>query len=287
MAKHVLLSACGPEPARIGVFDSGLGGLTVLREIYRQLPNESVLYFGDTARVPYGNRSKAEILQFVREIMTWMTQCGVKMVLMACNTSSATVLEIIQAEFSVPVLGIVLPGARAAAKAGNRIGVIATPMTAASDAYRRAIAEVDPTAQVWQVGCPEFVPLIEQNRIDDPHTQVVTRIYLEPLIQKEINTLVYGCTHYPYLEPVLRRLLPSGIQRIDPAVHVVAAAAQELDALGLRSSEKAYPTRFHVSGNPQQFCQSARRWLGHLPTTEQIKLPTASPQPVSQRSPLE
>ncbi|MEO1123020.1 MAG: glutamate racemase [Cyanobacteria bacterium J06635_15] len=285
MAKHVPLSAVGPDPARIGIFDSGLGGLTVLREVYRQLPNESVLYFGDTARVPYGDRSEAEILQFVREIMTWMTHCGVKMVLMACNTSSATVLEIIQAEFSVPVLGIVLPGARAAARAGQRIGVIATPITAASNAYGRAIAEVDPNAQVWQVGCPKFVPLIEQNRIDDPYTPIVTRTYLEPLIQRNIDTLVYGCTHYPYLEPILSQILPTHVQKIDPAVHVVAAASQELDVLGLRSSTKVHPTRFCVSGDPLQFQRGASQWLDRCPMVEQIALPTTKPQAVPQRSP--
>ena len=190
-----------------------------MREIYRQLPNESVLYFGDTARVPYGNRSEAEILQFVREIMTWMTHCRVKMVLMACNTSSATVLETVQAEFEVPVLGIVLPGARAAARRGKRIGVIATPTTAASNAYGRAIAEIDAGAQVWQVGCPEFVPLIEQNRLNDSYTKTVAQQYLQPLMQQQIDTLVYGCTHYPCLEPILNQILPADVHRIDPAVH--------------------------------------------------------------------
>lgn len=150
--------------APIGVFDSGVGGLTVLRELYRQLPQESALYFGDTARVPYGTRSTAEILQFVREILDWMTDQGAKMIIMACNTSSALALEAVRAEYAVPILGLILPGARAAVQQGRRIGVIATPATAASNAYRQAIQEIEANAQVWQVGCPEFVPLIEQNR---------------------------------------------------------------------------------------------------------------------------
>ena len=257
----------------IGVFDSGLGGLTVLRELHRQLPYESAVYFGDTARVPYGDRSEAELLQFVREIMTWMTQSGVKMVLMACNTSSATVLEQIQAEFPVPVLGIVLPGARAAARQGQRIGVIATPTTAASNAYRQAIAEANPAALVWQVGCPEFVPLIEQNRVSDPQTVSVVRQYIGPLIAEKIDTLVYGCTHYPYLEPVLRQLLSPLIRKIDPAVHMVAAAAKELDALGIRSSTTMSTSRFYVSGNVRQFQQGASGWLGYRPDTQQVVLP--------------
>ncbi|MEL6334595.1 MAG: glutamate racemase, partial [Cyanobacteria bacterium J06626_26] len=159
------------QTGKIGVFDSGVGGLTVLREIVAHLPAESLLYFGDTARVPYGDRSKTELVQFVREIITWMQGQGVKMVVMACNTSSALALETVRAEFDMPILGIILPGARAAAKAGKRIGVISTVATAESNAYKQAILEASPTAKVWQVGCPDFVPLIEKSRIDDPYTR--------------------------------------------------------------------------------------------------------------------
>lgn len=259
--------------APIGIFDSGVGGLTVLRELYRQLPCESVIYFGDTARLPYGTRSQAQILQYVREILTWMTQQGVKMVIMACNTSSALVLEMVRAEFDIPILGVILPGARAAVHCGRRIGVIATPATAASNAYRRAILEIDAATQVWQVGCPEFVPLIEQNRIDDPYTCEVAQAYLAPLLQQQIDTLVYGCTHYPYLAPVLRKLLPPTVRLVDPAVHVVAAATQELDLLALRSTRPPLPTRFCVSGVPQAFVQVGSQWLGHTPIVEQVTLP--------------
>lgn len=259
-----------PQRAPIGIFDSGVGGLTVLQQLYRQLPNESILYFGDTARLPYGIRSQAEILQFVREILSWMQQQHVKMVIMACNTSSALALEKVRSEFPLPILGVILPGARAAVQQGKRIGVIATPATAASNAYRRAILEIDATVQVWQVGCPEFVPLIEQNRISDPYTIKVARYYLAPLLQQQIDTLVYGCTHYPHLAPVLRSLLPPTVKLVDPAVHVVAAAAQELDLLGLRNTHAPLPTRFCVSGCPIQFAQSSVRWLGCTPVVESI-----------------
>ncbi|MEH1909276.1 MAG: glutamate racemase [Nostoc sp.] len=259
-----------PQRAPIGIFDSGVGGLTVLRQLYRQLPNESIIYFGDTARVPYGIRSQAEIIQFMREILTWMEKQGVKMVVMACNTSSALALETVSKEFSLPILDIILPGARAAVQQGKRIGVIATPATAKSNAYKHAILEIDPNVQVWQVGCPEFVPLIEQNRIHDPYTAEVARAYLEPLLEKEIDTLVHGCTHYPHLTPVLRSLLPSQVQLIDPAVHVVAACAQELDLLGLRNTHPPLPTRFAVSGCPQQFSQSGLQWLGYTPMVEEV-----------------
>lgn len=260
----------------IGIFDSGVGGLTVLRELYRQLPQESILYFGDTARLPYGIRSQAEILQFVREILTWMEQQPVKMVIMACNTSSALALEQVRSEFSVPVLGLILPGARAAVQQGRRIGVIATPATAASNAYRHAIQEIEPNAQVWQVGCPEFVPLIEQNRIHDPYTYEVAREYLTPLLEQQIDTLIYGCTHYPHLAPVLRQILPPTVRLVDPAVQVVAAAARELDLLGLRNSQPAQPTQFCVSGSSQSFIDLSPQWLGCTPVVEQITLPDLS-----------
>ena len=259
-----------PQRAPIGIFDSGVGGLTVLRQLYRQLPNESIVYFGDTARLPYGIRSQAEILQFTREIITWLQQQQVKMVIMACNTSSALALETVRQEFNIPILGVILPGARAAVQQGKRIGVIATPATAKSNAYKHAILEIDPNVQVWQVGCPEFVPLIEQNRIHDPYTAEVARAYLEPLLKQEIDTLVHGCTHYPHLTPVLRSLLPSQVQLIDPAVHVVAACTQELDLLGLRNTHSPLPTRFAVSGSPQQFSQSGLQWLGYTPAVEEV-----------------
>ncbi|MCL1471661.1 glutamate racemase [Argonema antarcticum] len=268
----------------IGVFDSGVGGLTVLRELYRQLPNESILYFGDTARLPYGNRSGAEILQFVREILHWMTLQGVKMVIVACNTSSALALEMVRSEFNVPILGVILPGARAAVSIGKRIGVIATPATAASNAYRHAIQEIDSTVQVWQVGCPAFVPLIEQNRINDVYTYEVAKEYLAPLLQQQIDTLIYGCTHYPHLAPVLRAILPRSIRTVDPAVHVAAAAAQELDLLGLRSTSPPQPTRFCVSGDPDRFAQLSVQWLGCTPLVEQVCLPVSVP---FQQVPLE
>lgn len=269
---------------RIGIFDSGVGGLTVLRELYRQLPNESILYFGDTARLPYGTRAAAEIVQFVREIMVWLVEQDVKMVIMACNTSSALAMEMVQAEFDIPVLGVILPGAQAAVQQGNRIGVIATPATAASNAYRNAILEMNNSCRVWQVSCPAFVPLIEQNRIYDPYTYEVAREYLAPLIQQRIDTLIYGCTHYPLLAPVLRSLLPTGVNLIDPAIRVVAAAAQELELLGLRNAGSALPTRFCVSGPNQQFSEVSVQWLGCTPAVEKIILPTIVRSPVSLES---
>lgn len=265
----------------IGVFDSGVGGLTVLREIYRQLPQESILYFGDTARLPYGNRSREEILQFVREIITWMIQQGVKMVIMACNTSSALALEEVQAEFDIPILGLILPGARGAVQQGRRIGVISTPATAKSNAYGQAIKEINPQIPVWQIGCPEFVPLIEQNRLHEVYTYEVAKQYLTPLIEVNIDTLIYGCTHYRHIAHVLKALLPSFVQFIDPANFVVSAAEKELEALGLRNTHTPFPTRFCVSGSPEQFALLSRQWLGYTPSVEKVDLSVFAQTPFS------
>lgn len=266
------LSGSESQTSPIGIFDSGVGGLTVLREVYFQLPQESVIYFGDTAHLPYGMRSQTEILQFVRQILTWMQQQKVKMAIMACNTSSALALETVRSEFPFPILGIILPGAKAAVEQGRRIGVIATLPTAKSNAYRNAIVEIDPDIQVWQVSCPELVPLIEENRIYDPYTTEITRSYIEPLLNNQIDTLVYGCTHYPHLAPVLRTLLPNKIKLVDPAAHLVKACGQELDLLKIKNTLTAQPTRFAVSGCPQQFAQSCLQLLGYTPNVEVVDL---------------
>lgn len=261
---------------RIGLFDSGVGGLTVLREIYRQMPQESILYFADTARLPYGNRSPEEILQFVRDILDWMSDQGVKMIIMACNTSSALALEIVREEYSIPILGLILPGARAAVQQGKNIGVIATLATAASNAYRQAIQEIDQTAQVWQVGCPEFVPLIEQNRIYSSYTRQVAQRYLQPLLHKQIDTLVYGCTHYRHLDGIIRSIIPSTIKIVDPAEHIVIAAEKELALMGLKNNQLPLPTRFCVSGSPKQFAHLSRQWLGYYPQVDKVYLKESS-----------
>ncbi|MGB3509519.1 MAG: glutamate racemase [Microcoleaceae cyanobacterium] len=266
---------------RIGIFDSGLGGLTVLRELYKQLPLESILYFGDTARLPYGTRTSSEILQFVYEIVEWLIGRGVKMVLMACNTSSALALEKVKSEFDIPILGLIVPGANTAVQQGRRIGVIATPATAASDAYRRAILEADPSVQVWQVGCPYFVPLIEQNQLHDPYTYQIAQEYLGPLLQQQIDTLVYGCTHYPYLEPILRSFLPSYVKLVDPATSLVKVVARELEILDLKNSGLPLPTKFVVTGDPQKFTELSLKWLGYTPVVEKVSLPTVLGQPIS------
>lgn len=277
---------------KIGVFDSGVGGLTVLNEMLIHMPHESVIYFGDTARVPYGNRSKVEILRFVREIIAWFIERDVKMLIMACNTSSALVLEEVRSEFPIPILGIILPGARAAVRSGKQIAVLSTEATAKSNAYQQAVLEIDSTAQVWQQGCPEFVPLIESDRIHDPYTLAVANRYITPLIEQGIDTLVYGCTHYPHLAPVFKQILPSTITLVDPAQHLTQAAAQELEILGLSHPQTPTSalddTEFYVSGNSEQFAQVSQQWLGYRPIVKEVPVNTlesihAASSPSSQR----
>ena len=270
------------QTGKIGVFDSGVGGLTVLREIMAHLPAESLLYFGDTARVPYGNRSQAELLKFVREIITWMQGQGVKMVVMACNTSSALALETVRAEYDIPILGIILPGARAAAKAGQRIGVISTVATAQSNAYKQAILEASPTAEVWQVGCPDFVPLIEQSRIDDPYTRAVATDYLKPLMAANIDTLVYGCTHYPHLAPLMDQILPPSITVVNPAHSLVSAMTKELDMLGLRNTQAQPEIDFFVSGDSTQFAEASGRLVGFTPKVQSVSLAVLEGRAIAQ-----
>jgi glutamate racemase len=261
-----------PQDLPIGVFDSGVGGLTVLRELQHQLPNESFLYFGDTAHVPYGTRSQDEIQELVRQILTWLVEQPIKMAIMACNTSSALALDAIRNEFEIPILGVILPGARAAVRSGRKIGVIATPATVASNCYKQAISEINPEVEVFQVACPEFVPLIEANQILHPHTRSVVWKHLQPLVEAEIDTLVYGCTHYPLLAPVIERLLPQSITLVNPAVQMATAAAQELELLNLKSNQTNPEISFFVSGNPEQFAQSSQPCLGFVPAVEAVQL---------------
>lgn len=274
-----------PDPSwPIGVFDSGLGGLTVWRALRRRLPQERLVYFADTARLPYGDRSAEEILTFVRQILRWMQAQPVKVVVMACNTSSALALEQVQQEFALPILGLVLPGAQAALAQGSRIGVIATAATVKSRAYSKAIQEysaLDPRrfpqpVQCWEQACPEFVPLIEAGQLDGPELRQAAERYLQPLLQQGIDTLVYGCTHYPLLDPLLKSLLPSSVRRVDPGVALVGSLARELSLWGLRrpsTASQAEPHRFYVSGDPERFAQLATPWLGFRPQVERVEWP--------------
>jgi glutamate racemase len=259
--------------AQIGVFDSGVGGLTVLQEIHRHLPQESVLYFGDTARVPYGNREPAEIIQFVREILWMMAKRNVKMAIMACSTGSALALDVVQDEFDFPIVGVVKPGALAAVQSGRRIGVIATQATVKSQAYGQEMRRRAPTIDVWEVACPAFVPLIENDMIDSPEMMKVAREYLQPLIDQNIDTLVFGCTHYPHLRRVFEQILPAHVTYVNPAEATVREISRVLVQKELQSDNNwVGQTSFYVSGCTEDFANLSLNWLLQKPPVENISV---------------
>jgi glutamate racemase len=273
-----LLSLSAPEiapintnNAQIGVFDSGVGGLTVLQEIHRQLPHESVLYFGDTARVPYGNREPAEIVTFVREILHMMAKKDVKMAIMACSTGSALAMDLVKGEFDFPIVGVVRPGARAAVQAGSRIGIMATHATVKSQAYSNEIWRCASDAQVWEIACPKFVPLIENNQIDSPAMMEAAEEYLQPLIDREIDTLVFGCTHYPHLKRVFQQILPPHVIYVNPAEAAIIETAQVLAGEGIQANPNLLgETSFYVSGSAPDFADLAANWLPSRPYVQNI-----------------
>ena len=205
--------------APIGVFDSGVGGLTVVREIMRNLPEEKIVYFGDTARVPYGSKSAETVTRYSRQIVRFLQTQNVKAIVIACNTASAFALETIEKEIDLPILGVVKPGAEMALKTtkNKRIGVIATEGTIHSGLYQRLISQEDPEVSVYGQPCPLFVPLVEEGWTKDPVTEVVARRYLKELLEKDIDTLIMGCTHYPLLRSTLARLMGEEVTLINPA----------------------------------------------------------------------
>ncbi len=253
------------NPRPIGVFDSGVGGLTVVHELQRQLPHESLIYFGDTARVPYGNKSPETVRRYAREILRFLLEREVKLVVVACNTASAHALEELQRISPVPVEGVVEPGARAAvgASRAGHIGVIGTAGTMASGAYERAIRALEPAVRVTQRACPLFVPLVEEGWLDQPATKLVAHEYLDGLRSDGIDTLVLGCTHYPLLKPLLGEVMGEGIRLIDSAEETAAAVGRALKASGNAAPpNEPGKTRFVVSDAPGQFEKVGAAFLG-------------------------
>jgi glutamate racemase len=249
----------------IGIFDSGLGGLTVVREVIRQLPHERIIYFGDTARVPYGPKSPDTVRRYSHEISTFLTSQDVKAIVVACNTATAHALPMLQSEVSVPVIGVVEPGARAAVAASRRreLGVIGTAGTIGSGAYERAIRKIAPDAHILARACPLFVPLVEEGWVDKDATRLIAREYLAPLQDAGVDTLVLGCTHYPLLKPLLAEVLGSDVVLIDSAHETAAEAARVLGARGLLATPNDAPVhRFIASDAPDHFLRLGQRFLG-------------------------
>ncbi|MCC6271464.1 MAG: glutamate racemase [Microbacteriaceae bacterium] len=271
----------------IGVFDSGIGGLTVVREILRALPRERIVYLGDTARVPYGTRSANTIVRYARSCARTLAADGIKALVVACNTVSALALDILRVELDLPVLGVVEPGARAAvaASARGRIGVIGTASTIASGAYPRAIAACDTRCEVFTQAAPLLVPLAEEGWVDGEVPRLAARRYLAPMAAADIDTLVLGCTHYPLLRAVIESesayLAANRVNVVDSGAAVAIEVARflgERDLLAIRdelTSETAL--RLLVTDLPSRFSEAAARLLGDaapVANAEQIDLPT-------------
>lgn len=260
--------------APIGIFDSGIGGLTVAHALFECVPHESTIYFGDTARVPYGPKSPATVRRYSLEILDWLLGQKVKAVVVACNTSSAHALETLQQQSRVPVIGVIEPGARAALEAATRggpIGVIGTAGTVASGAYPRAIRNIDPAAEVTQVACPLFVPLVEEGWFNHPAAELIAKEYLRPLMTAGIDSLVLGCTHYPLLKPLLSRVLGDEVVLIDSADETARNVRTVLADLGLEASPKSRADhRFVVSDDEQRFLDVGSRFVGERLTHVEV-----------------
>lgn len=240
----------------IGVFDSGVGGLTVVKEIMNQIPGETIIYFGDTARLPYGSKSKKTVITYTRQIIRFLMSNGVKAIVIACNTASAFALETVKAEFDIPIIGVVKPGAKVAAKStrNGRIGVIGTEGTIQSGIYNEFLSKTNPKVTVFGKACPLFVPLVEEGLIDDPITLEMARRYINVLMEKQIDTLVLGCTHYPLLRETIRKVVGDDVVLVNPAYETAKCLTKVLSEHGLRNDSTSKQShKFYVSDGAEKF----------------------------------
>jgi glutamate racemase len=256
------------DPRPIGVFDSGIGGLTTVRELFQRLPRESVVYFGDTARLPWGNKSKETVTRFSLEIASFLVRQNVKCVVVACNTASSHALDTLRERFGLPMIGVIEPAARVAVAASphGRIGVIGTLATVGSNAYADAIARLLPGATVHQRACPLFVPLVEEGWLEHPVTRQVAEEYLADLKAANLDSLILGCTHYPMLAPLLSSVMGGKVRLVDSGAEAARATAELLAARSLLApAGAAEPSHhFYLSDEPRRrsFARVAEAFLG-------------------------
>lgn len=251
MEKQKLILNGNIDPAApIGIFDSGVGGLTVTREIMRQIPNERLVYFGDTARVPYGNKSKETITKYSKQIIRFLKTQNVKAIVVACNTASAYALDEIEKELDIPIIGVVKPGAKVAAEAtrNKKVGVIATAGTIQSRIYAEYIEGIDKEIRVVGKACPLFVPLVEEGLLEDPVTDEIATRYLNELKDLDIDTLILGCTHYPLIRSTLGRIMGDNVTLVNPAYETAVELRSLLEREGLLN-----PSTDRLGTNQYQF----------------------------------
>lgn len=253
--------------APVGVFDSGVGGLTVAREIMRQIPNERIVYFGDTARVPYGSKSRETIIKYSRQILRFLQTQQVKAIVVACNTASAYALDELEKETDIPIIGVVKPGARVAAREtkNGKIGVIGTEGTVGSQIYTNYIKKLRPEVSVIGKACPLFVPLVEEGLLKDPVTDEIAMRYLSELIDVGIDTLILGCTHYPLIRSTVRKIMGEEVTLVNPAYETAIELKQLLTQKGLDNPEAPHlgtdRYRFYVSDAAEKFQRFANSIL--------------------------
>src|SRR4030042_1313312 len=249
----------------IGVFDSGIGGLTVLKEIIKELPNEGTIYLGDTARVPYGIRSQETIIRYSFENTKFLFSRDIKLLVIACNTASSISLDAIKNRISIPVIGGMEPGAKAAVKAtrNKKVGVIGTEATVRSNSYTKAIKAIDGSIEVFGLSCPLFVPLVEEGWTEGNIVTLIAQQYLKEIKDKGIDTVVLGCTHYPLLKKVIAGVMGKGIRLIDSAVETSHEIKTMLDVIDLNRKQKGMPLReFYVTDSPERFLKVGGNFLG-------------------------
>jgi glutamate racemase len=259
----------------VGLFDSGIGGLTVFERVTSILPDESVVYFGDTANVPYGGRPVEELVRFGDRIIRFLLQKSVKCVIFACNTSSSVSIGFLREKYAVPMVGLVEPGVRMAAAAtrNKRVGLLATEATVKSGSYPRAMAGLDPEITVFSQAAPLLVPLVEAGKTDTPEAEAALTEYLEPLKKAGVDTLILGCTHYPFFAPLISRILGTEVVLVDPAVATVEEAQRVLAEQGMLANPGGARYEFYVSGDPGEFDRLAVLFsCRRLPPAEKVEL---------------
>lgn len=250
----------------IGIFDSGVGGLTIMRQLMQKLPHESLVYLGDTARIPYGNKSAETIVRYSIENTFFLMEKNIKLLVVACNTASAFAIPKLRQIFNIPVVGVIEPGAEKAIQStrNQRIAIIGTHGTIQSKAYQQEIKRLLPQAEVIAHACPLFVPLVEEKFMHHPAAELIVREYLMPLKSQQVDTLLLGCTHYPFLETLIQQEMGSGVSLIDPATTCAEKVATLLQQLGLTNPSTNSPDyRYYVSDDPHKFQELSEKLFGY------------------------
>lgn len=259
----------------IGLFDSGVGGLTVVREMFRQLPQEDLIYVGDNARCPYGSRQPGEVKEFAFQIMDFLLEQDVKMIVIACNTATAASLNEARERYPIPILGVITPGSRAAISATRtgRIGVIGTEVTVSTGAYAREIHRINPLLQVLGQACPPFVSIVEQGDMHSLESKQIVAEYLAPLQREMIDVLILGCTHYPIMGPVIQEVAGERVQLISSAEETAREASLILADRNLLNDHNLSPVHhFYTTGDRIHFAEIAERWLNRRISVEELML---------------